>query len=42
MVKGIQTIYEREDEVRKEETKQLIKDTVKETLEGLGMKNKQR
>ena len=40
VVKGIRVIDEREETRQKDETKQLIKDTVKETLEKLGIKNK--
>lgn len=39
VVKGIRVIDEREETRQKDETKQLIKDTVKETLEKLGTKN---
>jgi len=40
VVKAIQVIDKREDTRQKEETKQLIKDTVEETLEALGLKGK--
>lgn len=39
LVKGLQIIYETEDTRQKEETKQLIKDTVERTLEELRNKN---
>lgn len=40
MVRGIQSLYEREDKQQKDETQQLIKDTVEKTLEDLGLKGK--
>jgi len=38
LVKGIHTLYEREDTHQKEETTQLINDTVEKTLRELGLK----
>ena len=38
ILKGVKQIYEQEDEHQKDETKQLIKNTVEETLEELGLK----
>lgn len=39
VIQGIKVIYEKEDLQRKEETKQLIKDTVTETIKDLKAEN---
>ncbi len=40
VVRGIRVIDDKEESRLNDETKQLIKDTVKETLENLGINNK--
>ena len=40
VVRGMQAISENESKRQRDETKQLIKDTIKETIEKLGINNK--